>query len=441
MVVNATASDQEPGKRRDAAEQVERVGSVVIIGGGVVGIACAHYLSKAGFATTVVDKGPIGSACSRANCGYVCPSHVMPLTVPEAIPMALRSLVTPESAFRVKPQLSPAFWKWMIQFGLRCRTSSAITAGQALKSILDSSLTEYRLIIPAERLQCQWKETGLLNVFESKQAFDGYGKTHEQVEKHFDVSIQRVSGDDLADFDSALKPGLAGAYWYPGDASLRPDLLNNQWRGRLTDAGVVFREHCSVIGIDRGPSGKIQQLQTSSGPIKADTYVFSVGAWSGAFGKMLGCSLPVQPGKGYSVTFARPEVCPSYPMLFPEKKVGISPFEDGLRLGSMMEFVGFDESISSSRIEQLKNAAAPFLKSVIPGDQADESDRWFGWRPMTWDTLPVIGPAPNCENAIIATGHNMLGVSMAPATGRLVRELIAGEQPHLDIKPFSPARF
>jgi len=168
------------------------------------------------------------------------------------------------------------------------------------------------------------------------------------------------------------------------------------------------------------------------------TRVFAVGAWSAKLAPMLGCRIPVEPGKGYSVTMARPSVCPAHPMLLPEEKVGVSPFKKGYRLGSMMEFSGYDSSIPAHRIDHLRHAAEHYL--VEP--HADPVlETWYGWRPMTWDSLPIIGQVPHLENSYLATGHNMLGMAVASATGLLLKELMQGESPHIDPAPYSPGRF
>lgn len=134
----------------------------------------------------------------------------------------------------------------------------------------------------------------------------------------------------------------------------------------------------------------------------------------------------------------RPDLCPQYPMLFPQHRVGVTPFEGAYRLGSMMEFVGFDTSIPEARIQQLRYSAEPYL---IEPHTEKVIETWYGWRPMTWDSLPVIGRSPTLENTFFATGHNMLGLSLAPATGRLLSELVQGVTPHLDTRAFSPSRF
>lgn len=410
---------------------------VVIVGGGIIGIACAHYLSKAGVKVTVVEKEAKGGNCSLGNCGYICASHILPLTEPEALWTGMKSLLNPKAAFRIKPQMRPALWRWLFEFARRCNRRQMLVAGEALQAILESSLTEYKQVIKDELLACEWQEKGLLYVFKTARDLEHFGKTDQFIAEHFGVAAKRIEGESLPEMDPAFKPGLAGAYLYPNDTSLRPDLLNSDWMERLRANGVEFIHECGVTGVQK--SGEtLRALETTKGLIEADRFVFAVGAWSSKLAPMLGCRIPVEPGKGYSVTMARPAVCPSYPMLLPEEKVGVSPFEQGYRLGSMMEFAGFDRSIPPHRIQQLRRSAEPYLVEPY-ADPVLET--WYGWRPMTWDSLPIIGQVPHLENSYLATGHNMLGMATASGTGRLLKELMQGESPHIDPGPYSPDRF
>jgi D-amino-acid dehydrogenase len=410
---------------------------VVIVGGGIIGIACAHYLTEAGMKVTVVDKGAIAAACSSGNCGYICASHILPLTEPEALWTGLKSLFNPEAAFRIRPTLRPELWQWMLQFMRRCNHRQMLVAGQALKALLDSSLQEYHQLMAREKLACEWQETGLLFAFKGERGMEQFAEMDRLVTEHFGVSANRIEGADLPCFDPALRSDLTGAFHYPDDASLRPDLLNRRWVENLRARGVRFIEDCKLEALVK-EGGTIRAITTSRGPIEADRFVFATGAWSVKLAPQLGCRIPIEPGKGYSVTMARPSRCPAHPMLFPEKRVGVSPFKHGYRLGSMMEFSGFDASIPEQRIRQLRSSAEDFL--VEP--YADPVlDTWYGWRPMTWDSLPIIGQVPDLKNAFLATGHNMLGLATATGSGRLLAELVQGSSPHIDPTPYSPARF
>jgi D-amino-acid dehydrogenase len=415
----------------------EPSGTVIVVGGGIVGLACSHYLREAGLSVTLVEQGTVGGECSQGNCGYVCPSHVPPLTEPGAVKIALASLFNPRSPFRVKPRLSPALVRWMLQFAIRCTHRQVLTAGRHLQVILDASIAEYRRLVAAEKLACEWEEQGLLYVFEHAEPLGAFAAMDAMLTEHFGVSATRIAGPELPDFDPGLKPGLAGGFHYACDASLRPDRLNASWAAVLRERGVELREHCR-LELVRREEGRIEGIETSTGVLRADRYVFALGARSSLWSKQLGVSIPIEPGKGYSLTMPRPEHAPRHPILFPEKKVGVSPFAESMRLGSMMEFVGFDTTIPPHRIAQLRDAARPYLVASVDGP-AEET--WYGWRPMTWDSLPIIGGVPGVANAFLATGHNMIGLTLAPATGRLVADLVTGRPPFLDPAPYAADRF
>jgi D-amino-acid dehydrogenase len=410
---------------------------VVIAGSGVIGIACAHYLSEAGFDVTVFDQGKAGGACSRANCGYICPSHIPPLTEPGAIGVAIKSIFNRESPFHLKLRPSSALWQWMWQFARRCTHQQVLQTGQVLQSILDASMEEYHLLMKRFSKQCEWQERGLLYVYETEEGMNAFAKTDQMLEENFGVSAKKLSGEQLVELEPGLRKRLAGAFHYPSDTSLNPELLNKSWVSDLKRRGVEFIEECELQKIEK-QNGRVIQIKTSAGYLDADHFVFSLGAWSPKWSDALECKLPIEPGKGYSLTMDRPEGAPVYPMLFPEKKIGVSPFENGFRLGSMMEFVGYDESIPARRLKLLRDSARPFLRSDVDGPA---QDIWYGWRPMTWDSLPIVGQVPQIDNAYLATGHNMLGLSLAPSTGRLIKEMICGDEPHINPYAYSPLRF
>jgi len=410
---------------------------VIVVGAGHIGIACAHYLHGDGHDVTVIDRATVGGACSYANCGFLVPSHILPLTEPGAIRTGLKSLFQPRAAFRVAPQLRPALYRWMFEFGRRCTHRQMLKAAAVLDDILQASMVEYEQLFSGASLQCEWHDDGMLFVFRTDEALQKFGRTDAMLADEFGLAALYIDGSELPDFEPALLGGLAGAYYYKNDSHLRPDKLNATWSRSLTDSGVAFIEDCRVESVRIG-GDHVSGLRTSKGPMQADRYVFATGAWSGEFEAALGCRIPVEPGKGYSVTMTRPEIMPGHPMLMPEKHVGITPFDSSYRIASMMEFAGFDDSISRHRIEQLKDSARPYLRT--PLGPVDE-DTWYGWRPMTWDSLPIIGRVPRLSNALLATGHNMLGLSLAPMTGRAIADLVAERPSDLPLEALSPARF
>jgi D-amino-acid dehydrogenase len=180
------------------------------------------------------------------------------------------------------------------------------------------------------------------------------------------------------------------------------------------------------------------RIKTQHGELHADDVILAAGSWSPLISKSLGFRIPIQPGKGYSLTMQRPEKCPIHPMVLKERSVAVTPWASGFRLGSTMEFVGYDTTLNPARLQALVDGASHFLHTpTAPG----ERQAWFGWRPMTTDTLPIIDRAPNYKRLWLATGHSMLGVSMSTGTGRLIAEMVLGKAPHIDAAPYRYGRF
>lgn len=412
-------------------------GHVVVVGCGVIGAASAYYLSRQGWRVTMVDRGEFGAGCSHANCGYVCPSHVLPLAEPGTIGKTLKALVQPNSPFSIRPRLDWALWSWLLNFARRCNQRDMLAAGRGIQTLLDSSREKYAALIAAEQLDCEWETRGLYYVYRSAAELNAFAHTDEILSRHFQRPAERFDGEQLLAREPALNAGLAGAWFYEGDAHLRPDRLMSELRRVLEARGVMIRERQDLLGFD-GNTRKAARARTSGGDLAADAFVVATGALTAKLGGMLGTSIPIEPGKGYSITMPRPKKCPTAPLIFPETRVAVTPMRSGYRLGSTMEFAGFDDSIQPARLKLLREGAKPYLQEPVAEPVLEE---WSGWRPMTYDSLPIIDRSPKFANVWIAAGHNMLGLSMATGTGTLVAELVSGERPHLDPAPYSLMRF
>jgi D-amino-acid dehydrogenase len=406
---------------------------VAVIGGGIIGTACAHYLAEDGWRVTLIDRSDLRSGCSHGNCGLICPSHVLPLAEAGAVGKAIRAMVHRNSPFSIKPRLDPSLWNWLVRFARQCNRHAMLESARAIHALLQSSATLYPDLIGAQGLECQWQHKGLLLVFRGAAEFEAYGRTVSLLQAEFGVSATRYEGDAVGQLEPALVPGLAGGWHHTADAHVRPDLLMTAWQRSLQQRGVALRADCEFRDFQLS-SGAAQAIETSQGRLAADAFVVATGAMTPLLRRALGCRLPIQPGKGYCLTMPRPDVCPEIPLIFPEHKVAVTPFADGYRLGSTMEFAGYDSTLPPARLQLLRDGAEPYLREPY-GEPVQE--RWYGWRPMTCDSRPFIDRLPGIGNAWVAAGHNMLGVSMAPATGRLVAELISRRQPHIDPTPYA----
>lgn len=403
----------------------------------MVGACCAYYLAKAGNTITLVDRGSFGAGCSHANCGYVCPSHVLPLAMPGAVWSTLKTLFQRNSPLKVRPGVVFANLGWFLGFARKCNQRHMLSAGRAIQALLNSSRALFSELIETEQIACEWETRGLLFVFLSQKSFEHYAHTDELLRREFAMPAKRFDSSELAAREPALKPGMAGGYLYESDAHLRPDKLMSELKRVLLTRGVEIRENCAVTGIAKG-EGTARAVQTSTGDISADQFVFATGAWTPQLNAALGCRVPIQPGKGYSITMPRPALCPIYPLIFEEHRVAVTPFASGYRLGSTMEFAGYDATLNRSRLALLTDAAKLYLHEPLSTPVQEE---WWGWRPMTYDGLPILDRIPAASNVLIAAGHNMLGLSMATATGKLVAEMLSEAKTHLDPTPYALGRF
>lgn len=412
--------------------------NVVVIGGGVVGACSAYYLAKAGNRVTILDRGAFGRGCSHANCGYVCPSHVLPIAGPGAVWSTLKTLFQRNSPLKVRLRTLLGDPGWFLGFRRRCNEKDMLAAGIAIQALLRSSRTLFEELIAEEKLNCEWETQGLLFVFRTQKAFDHYAHTDELLRKQFDMGALRLSSETVQEREPALLPGNAGGYWYRGDAHLRPDRLMSELKRVLLAKGVEIIENCEVKEFIRedGIAKAVQSVNGSEFP--ADQFVVATGAWTPLLNRELGCKIPIQPGKGYSITMPRPAVCPSVPLIFEEHRVAVTPFQSGYRLGSTMEFAGYDDRLNRNRLSILTDAAKLYLRDPLAEPVQEE---WWGWRPMTYDGLPIIDRSTAMRNVLIAAGHNMLGLSMATGTGKLVAELLGEVEPHIQAWPYGLKRF
>ncbi|QDV05411.1 D-amino acid dehydrogenase small subunit [Planctomycetes bacterium Poly30] len=436
-----TSSSVAKAAARGAASPGDHV---AVIGGGVIGGMSAWYLARAGYRVTVIERDAFGAACSHGNCGYICPSHILPLCQPGAVTKTMRAMLKPNSPFAVKPRLSKSFVSWFWNFTRSCNERDMMETGRALHGLLQSSLSLYRELVNDDGVDCEWQEHGLLFVHDDANAFQMYAETDRMLREEFGVGATPYDGESALELEPALKPGIAGAWHYEGDCHLRPDKLLEEIRQRLEGMGVEFLESTSVESFEKGgPAGGASRVVAKNGAgeritVDADHFVVATGAMTPFLNEHLGVRIPIEPGKGYSITMTKPGRMPKYPLIFEDSHVAVTPMETGYRIGSTMEFVGYDTSINQKRLGLLTAAAEKHLVDPLGPEVTEE---WYGWRPMTWDGRPIIDRSPAHANVWIAAGHSMLGLSMATGTGRLVTEMIGGGETHLDPAPFRVSRF
>jgi D-amino-acid dehydrogenase len=419
-----------PSRSRSASDEV------LILGGGVIGLCSALYLLEAGRRVRVLERSHIGAGASHGNCGTLTPSHAPPLAAPGVIAKGLRWMLKPDAPLYIKPRLDPALWSWLAHFAARCNRSDWRDSTAKRAKLLSASRQLLSEAVQRHGLHCEHRDTGLLYVFRTQQLLESVSEDVEALAE-FGIRFEHLDGARVEREESALKPGVTGGIFFPDDGHLRPDCYLSALAARIRALGGAIDEGVEVQRIEIA-RGRVEAVHTCSGIERPRELVFALGAWSPRFGSQLGLCLPIQPGKGYSITYSRPKLAPTRPMVLKEPSVCVTTWDDGYRLGSTMEFSGFDESLNRVRLDALERGAAEFLHEPH-GDSKQEE--WFGWRPMTWDDLPLIGRVPGADNLVLATGHGMMGVSMSAVSGHLVADLICGREPIIDPTTVDPTRF
>lgn len=408
-------------------------GSVVVVGGGLIGIASAYYLRQAGWEVTLIDQGKMGAACSHGNCGFISPSHIFPLCNPAALKQGLKAMIHPNGPLRIKPRLDLALWQWLLKFASHCNERDMVTIGHARHALLQSSRQLYDELLRQHDFDCEWQPKGCLFAYADEKSFTAHGRRVEQMQQEYGVQFQPFVGAELEDFEPALIPGRAyGAWYFADDAHVRPDRLTAAWVKQLEQMGVKLRENCRFEQF-LAEGNRVRGVRTAEGELEADQVVIAMGAVTPFLNRQLGFRVPIQPGKGYSITMSCPQICPQRPIIFEKEKVAITPMKSAFRVGSTMEFAGYDTTLNPARLQLLRDGATRYLKEPLGATVEEE---WYGWRPMTPDGKAILEYAPKYRNVFVAAGHNMLGLSMAPATGKLVSEILSGQTPHINPQPF-----
>ncbi|HWT15424.1 MAG TPA: FAD-dependent oxidoreductase [Patescibacteria group bacterium] len=409
---------------------------VIVLGGGVIGLSCAHALARGGRSVTVLERALIGAGASHGNCGTITPSHALPLAQPGVIAQGLRWLLKPDAPLRIAPTLNPTRLAWLARFALNGTHAQVARIAPAKAAILNRSRALIEAFIRDEAIDCDFAADGELQVFRDRRNFDDACRELAILRAH-GVPVEVWDGARVERDEPALKPGVVGGLYWPNDAHIRPDRYVAALAERARAAGVVIREDATVSGFDVA-AGRIAAVHVDRARLRAGAIVLAGGAWSPLMARDLGLRLPIQPGKGYSITFSRPARAPKRPLVLAEPRVCVTTWASGFRLGSTMEFAGYDDTLNRVRLDALVRGADDFLHEPAGLERLEE---WWGWRPMTTDDLPIIGASTRIDGLWLATGHGMLGMSMANATAELLAAQMLGRETVIDPRAYLPARF
>lgn len=409
----------------------------IIIGGGIIGLSSAYYLHQAGYDVTIIDKSDFANACSKGNQGWVCPALHTPVPEPGLVGTSLKWLMRKDSPLYITPSAAPRLSGWLSKFMKFCNENDFKKGTDALHSLSKDTFELYDNLI-ADGLEFEMHRKGMLFVFlNEKELQKNLDKFNERARLYGHETPIILSVDEVRELEPNVSNKVIGGLLLKEQRHVNPETLSKALVELLKSLGVTLITNKKITVIEH-IEGKVIAIKSDKERFEADNFLLTAGVWSGILAKQFGYNLPMESGKGYSVTISNPNLKLSHPMYLGETKAGISPFNDSTRIGGTMELSGINSTIDTKRIQGIKNSVCTYLKENLHGES---EIKWTGMRPMTPDGLPVLGAIPNFNNAFIATGHGMIGISMAPITGKIMTDLISKGFTEFDIEPFDPKRF
>ncbi|MBS1524480.1 MAG: FAD-dependent oxidoreductase [Bacteroidetes bacterium] len=411
----------------------------IIIGGGVIGLFSAYYLHKSGWEVEVIDQSDLSDNCSYGNAGMITPSHFVPLAAPGMVEKGIRWMFNSKSPFYVRPSLNSELLGWGLKF-IKSATKKHVDRSAA--PLRDISVLSKKLYWEFERdtnLDFGLEDKGILMLFKTPKMVEE--EKHLAVEAaNLGLDAQYLSPEECARLQPGVELDIAGAVHYHCDAHLYPNRLMKVLVKYLEDSGVNMHRNTRVDKIAH-EGHKITSFNSADREFKGDAYVIATGAWSPAVAKLTGLHVPLMPGKGYSFMVPQDETKKmTIPSILVEAKVAVTPMNGSVRYGGTMEVGKINDKVNMNRVKGIVESVPKYFPNFKPAVPA-EKDIWFGFRPVSPDGMPYIGLSKKYKNLAIATGHAMIGLSLGPATGKLICEELTGSEKSMDLSPFAVERF
>jgi len=414
--------------------------NVIVIGGGIIGLSSAYYLQKAGHQVTVLDKADFLDNCSYGNCGYVCPSHFIPLATPGIVRQGLKWMLNSKSPFYVQPRLSRSLFDWGFKFMKSATREHVERSAMPLRDIAIFSQQEYESWLKLPGFEFAYEHKGLLEIFQTEAAAEHARHTVEKAQEIGLPDTVLLNYDELQAKEPHTKINALGAIFFRCDAHLYPNRLMQALMSVLKQEGVQLLPHEEVIKFETG-NGALRRVITAQHAYVADAVVLATGSWSREIAALLDTRLPLVPGRGYSVTLEDSPYKVNYPSILVEGRAAITPMDGNkIRFGGTMEITSINTPPRYARVQGILNAVKRYYPEFDVPMPAPEKI-WYGYRPCSADGLPYIGKIKKYDNVVVATGHSMLGLSLGAGTGRLVSELVDEKKPAIDLRPFAVERF
>ncbi|CAM3722605.1 NAD(P)/FAD-dependent oxidoreductase [Sphingobacterium prati] len=413
-------------------------GTVVVIGAGIAGLASAYYLVKDGWEVKILEKNTLDNNCSYGNAGMIVPSHFTPLAAPGIVAQGIKWMFNSKSPFYVRPSLNPRLINWGLKFLNHANRAHVDQHATAIRDLNLYSSRLYDELASQDGFDFELRQNGILMMYRSREM------QHEEIElahraQDLGLDVDILEGNAVQELEPNLKLDVLGAILYRCDGKLYPPKLMQQLIQYLKTAGVIFFEETEVNKFVT--SGKrIKEAISNKGSFQADAFVLTGGAYLPQLTSKLNCNTPLMPGKGYSFMYEPKEGNTlNHAALLLEARVAVTPMNGQIRFSGTMELGPANDKIYKNRVQGIVESIPkyyPELKVDYPQDKI-----WYGYRPCSPDGLPYLGRLKKYDNAIVAGGGGMMGLSLGPAYGKIVCDLLAGREIASNIQGFKPDRF
>jgi D-amino-acid dehydrogenase len=411
---------------------------VIIIGGGVVGLFTAYYLSEEGFEVTLIDQGDLQQGCSVGNAGMIVPSHLVPLASPGMIGKGIKWMFSATSPFYIHPRLDRRLLQWCLHF---YRASTKQHVERSIPYLKNLSLLSKQLYLDFAAQHPDagigLKEQGLLMLYKTPDMEREETEMAHLANQH-GLEAKVLSRQEAQALEPNVELDVRGAVHFTGDAHLDPARLHCFLKDHLASQGVQLVPQAQVLKFEHTAS-RITKVITSQGDFACGQLIVCAGAWSGELARKLGLYLPMLSGKGYSfMQHNQPAL--QVPTILCERKVAVTPYGEQVRFGGTMEITGTDQRINQQRVRGIFDAISNYYTNFKP-TFPEPDEIWSGLRPCSPDGLPYIGATRRWSNVSFGTGHSMMGVSLAPATGKVLAEQLRQKKAAFLTDAFSPDRY
>lgn len=345
-------------------------------------------------------------------------------------------MLSAESPLFIDPLAVPRMAPWLWQFWRHC-TESDYMRGLAAVAALNHNTMRLWDEWQREGVGCELHREGLLFIFLDPAKLRATHAEFALLRQFGYTTPEILDGAGARRMEPSLSERVVGGFLVAGEYHVRPETFSAGLLSRLEALGVEVQSGVAVTGWDRD-GGQVLGIRTSRGSITADRFVVAAGSWTGLLTQMLGVKLPMQAGKGYSLTISQPSITLGRPLYLGDAKIGVSPFDGALRFAGTMELSGINLRLDPRRMIGLRRGIDRYFRQAFPRDAGEE---WVGMRPLTPDGLPIIGRLRDVGNVYVASGHAMLGITLAPSTAEVIADLVTLGTASLDIAPFAAGRF